>query len=130
MKNRIGRVVAGVAALAAALVATTAGNALAAERITYDHTFTDAGVKVQVKENGDVITVCDTKKNGQPAWVSVQVDGVTEYDIVNKGGYGTCRTARASNGGRRDLAEGWTIHLYFDGDGVGNPAHKSYLNDH
>lgn len=132
------RVVGGALALAAAAAIATAANAAAEEPpadvapadglpvgADWDHTFKEPGVTVYVKENGDIISVCDTAANGYgaSAWIS---SGSLSYSLKVTNGQGSCKTGRASSG--ENIAEGW-VDIEFQGD-AGTGYTRDFLNDH
>ncbi|MFJ6651049.1 hypothetical protein ACIQPS_36135 [Streptomyces sp. NPDC091290] len=125
-----------MSALVVALTAT-GGNAVAADTpgIDWDHTYSYTGVRVYVEERGDIISVCDTKKNGHSAFVEVISDGVWPYDYEMRatGGYGSCKIHRASDGAKYDLDEGDGVALVFSGvpgGPYGDYAEAYFKNDH
>ncbi|GGT36484.1 hypothetical protein [Streptomyces purpureus] len=125
----------GAAALTA-LTTVTAPSASAAVAppggSSWDHTWSGDGVKVYVKEHGDVISVCDTSANGHSAWVLVMDISVdkTAYELKATGGKGTCASHTASEGGRYNLAENHRIALNFEGRGLQGSYYVSFVNDH
>ncbi|MFK4145630.1 hypothetical protein [Streptomyces sp. NPDC004065] len=134
MKLRIGRVGAGAMALAAAATLMAgAGSASATTDpgVPWDHTYSAPGVRVYVKEYGDVISVCDTKANGEPATVQVRATDVWpyNYEMTASGGVNSCKSHRASDGGKYNLSERG-IDLAFDGDGGYWSGEGYFLNDH
>ncbi|MCF2533178.1 hypothetical protein [Yinghuangia soli] len=122
----------GAAALAAlsAVAAPTASAATDPVPTSWDHKYTAPGVTVYVTEYGDVVSVCDTAANGQPAIVGVSDSRGFRYSIQNYRGYRSCKTYRAGNAGSTtDLREGDWINLAYVGDG-GRAWYADYLNDH
>ncbi|MFE4328007.1 MULTISPECIES: hypothetical protein [unclassified Streptomyces] len=131
-RARLGRRTAAALLGAAALTGLTAVTAPSAGAITWDHTYSGTGVKVYVKEHGDIIRVCDTSANGHSAWVAVMdiTDNVDHYKLKASGGKGTCATHQASEGGRYNLAEYSRIALNFEGAGGNGSYYVSFVNDH
>lgn len=130
---RLGRRTAAALLGAAALAGLTMATAPSATAATkWDHTYSGTGVKVYVKEHGDIITVCDTSKNGHSAWVAVMdnTDNIDHYLLKASGGKGTCATHKASQGGKYDLGEYSRIALNFEGAGGNGSYYVSYMNDH
>ena len=125
----------GAAALAA-LTTLTAPSAVAAvvppSGSSWDHTYSGAGVKVYVKEHGDIISVCDTSANGHSAWVTVDdiTANISGYKLTAGGGKGTCASHLASEGGRYNLREYDRIALNFEGEGGNGSYYVSFVNDH
>ncbi|MEO3822898.1 hypothetical protein [Actinomadura sp. B10D3] len=141
MKLRIGRVLAGTMALAAAAIMATGGTASADEPpggIVWDHKWSATGIRVYVEEHGDIVSICDSSANGHSAkaYVSAYYGGhhnpSQEYFMKAANGYGSCKTHRASEGGVYNLPEGaaWEIAINYDGDGDGNYAQRRFINDH
>lgn len=97
----------GALALGAAVL-ISAGTLLstASAEETWDRTYKFEGISVSMREDGDVIKVCDTAANRFPATVVVhEYLGDEIYTIKAKGGDGTCKTRRASHGGVYNLPE-------------------------
>jgi hypothetical protein len=121
-------------ALAATTLITTSGNASAVEPpgIQWDHVYSATGVRIYVKEYGDIISVCDTKANGYAAFVEVRDINAWPYNYEMKasGGKGTCKTHRASDGARYNLPEHIPVDLYFDGNSLAVNNEVSFVNDH
>ncbi|GGX92412.1 hypothetical protein [Streptomyces anandii] len=134
MKLRVGRVGAGATALAAAatlMVSAGSASATTDPGTTWDHTYEASGVRVYVKEYGDVVSVCDTKANGHSAVVQVRdLDWPYNYEMTAGGGVGSCKSHRASDGAKYNLREGRGIDLYFDGDGGVLSGEGYFVNDH
>ncbi|WTX01132.1 hypothetical protein OG216_47845 (plasmid) [Streptomycetaceae bacterium NBC_01309] len=131
--RRARRVVGGLfgAAALATLSAVAAPSASAGTDpvpTTWDHKYTAPGVTVYVKEYGDVISVCDSAANGYSAWVHVSEPYGPGYSM-QIGGYGSCVTRSASNGGAYDLQENVQIGLNFIGAAAGTGAYKTFIND-
>lgn len=122
----MGRIAIAALAFAAAAVMTGAGSASAAGEV---HTWKATGVKVHIEENGDVVTVCDTKANGQAARIDVSVGNSehVRYSATAKK-KGDCATRRASQHGDYDLPEHRTIRIEYRGQGNGFSYH-SFVND-
>ncbi|MCF2528905.1 hypothetical protein [Yinghuangia soli] len=121
----------GAAALAAlsAIAAPTASAAPDPVPTTWDHRYIASGVTVYVKENGDVISVCDSAANGYSAWVDVAEPYGPGYQMTVTGGYGSCVTRSAGNGGVYDLQENVQIGLSFIGAAAGTGGYKTFIND-
>nr|WP_202514827.1 MULTISPECIES: hypothetical protein [unclassified Streptomyces] len=103
--------------------------------IDWDHIYnpnspTGSGVRVYVEEYGDIITVCDSAKDGESATVWVSEDGYIDagYSMTVSSGYGTCKTHRASDGGKYNLHEKNYVELTFFAKGSDNYA--TFYNDH
>jgi hypothetical protein len=134
-KSRIGRVVVGALFVASATMVATPGSASGSASagdtspsVNWDHTFSGRGAKVYVEEHGDIISLCDSAKNGHGAWLSAEDSNGRSYTIrVTRGKY-SCTTARASNG--HNLAEGLVV-LYWDGEGRTSTNYGAdFVNDH
>ncbi|MGW7068785.1 hypothetical protein [Streptomyces sp. NPDC054872] len=130
------RAYGGALAVAAAAVAIPS-NAVAVDTPSggWDHVYSYTGVKVYVEEYDDIISVCDAKANGHSAYVDVISDGVWPYDytMTATGGSGSCKTHKASDGAKYDLAEGKGITLVFSGvpgGPYGDYAERYFVNDH
>ncbi|MGW2184292.1 hypothetical protein ACWCXX_41495 [Streptomyces sp. NPDC001732] len=104
--------------------------AQAAEEITGPHyrvytneygtPYISGGGKADFWPNGDVVQICDNAADGASAYLSVYDE--TSHDwryALTASGNGVCQTARGSDGGVRDLAEGHcikiTVQLYYKG---------------
>ncbi|MEU8137205.1 hypothetical protein [Streptodolium elevatio] len=124
----------GAAALASLGVVTapSAGAATLPSGIAWDHIYSGPGVKVYVKEHGDMISVCDTSANGHAAWVAVDnvSDNISGYKLSVTTGKGTCATRQATQGGRYDLAEYSTIGMSYEGQGGLGSTYSAWSNDH
>ncbi|TDD60226.1 hypothetical protein E1293_45910 [Actinomadura darangshiensis] len=132
MKFRVGRVIAGTMAIAAATVMATAGAASAdiPPGIHWDHTWSELGVKVYIEEHGDIISVCDTAANGGSATLRViNLDHYSEYTAKVTNGAGSCTTHDAGDGGKYNLKEGDRIDVGISGGGSVK-EHRLFLNDH
>ncbi|OXM73055.1 MULTISPECIES: hypothetical protein [Amycolatopsis] len=121
--------------IATVTTAVLAGTGVASADVDYDHVWpdNDGTAKVYVKENGDVLSVCDTKADGKAARMHVYVgdEGDPRYSAYATNGKGTCVTRRAKDGGAYNLPEGRRIWVYFGNeDGAGNWTSRSYVNDH
>ncbi|GAA2076043.1 hypothetical protein GCM10009801_31190 [Streptomyces albiaxialis] len=136
MKFRIGRILVGATALASAALAMTAGSASAAPSAAgWDHIFGpntpgSSGVRVYVKEHGDIVKLCDTKKDGYSAELAVAEDGHAgdSYGMSVSTGAGTCKTHRASDGAKYDLDENNGVAFGFWAKGPQSSAF--WENDH
>ncbi|MGV9630030.1 hypothetical protein [Streptomyces sp. NPDC003487] len=125
----------GAAALAA-LTTLTAPSASAAVAppggSSWDHVWSGNGVKVYVKEHGDIVSVCDTAANGHSAWVTV--DDLTAnrsgYKLVASGGKGTCASHSASEGIKYDMDEYDRFGLNYEGAGGNGSYFVSFVNHH
>ncbi|MGH4034366.1 hypothetical protein ACQB60_36215 [Actinomycetota bacterium Odt1-20B] len=91
----------------------------------WDHTWEAYGAKLYVKENGDVISVCDAARNGKPAWASLG-----DYSMTVTNGYGSCKTHRASEGGVYNLPESANITVWFGENRTTRYETVSFFNDH
>ncbi|MEO3826310.1 hypothetical protein [Actinomadura sp. B10D3] len=126
MKIRIGRVIAGAMALAAAATMATISNASAG---SWDHVYKAQGATVYVEEYGDIIKLCDSAANGHGAWINVG-DHNSSYTF-SVAGKGSCKTRRASMGTKYNMAENKTVWLFWDGLGNSSTNYGSqFLNDH
>ncbi|MEU3841598.1 hypothetical protein AB0E88_16395 [Streptomyces sp. NPDC028635] len=133
--RRLAAALAGAAALAA-LATITAPSASAAvappSGTSWDHVWSGTGVKVYVKEHGDIVSVCDTAANGHSAWVTV--DDVTAnrsgYKLTASGGKGTCASHSAAEGIRYDMDEYDRFGLNYEGAGGRGSYYVSFVNDH
>ncbi|ASR37259.1 hypothetical protein BAY61_22200 [Prauserella marina] len=96
---------------------------------SWDHTWSGAAgdFKVYVKEYGDVISVCDTKKDGKSPTVWVGPGSTTRYKFTVPGGTGSCATKSASLGGKYNLPEGQKFTVTACSWGCGA---KPFVNDH
>ncbi|WP_329483113.1 hypothetical protein OG555_13050 [Kribbella sp. NBC_01484] len=115
------------------MITTTTGASAAEppDGIVWDHTYTAPGVKVYVEEHGDIISVCDTSKNGYAAWVLVTDRVGVQFQITARNGVGSCETTQADDGLLHDLYEGDRIDLHLDGDGdEPGGAYEAFVNDH
>jgi hypothetical protein len=113
--------------------ATTAATAAtkAAAKWTWDHHWHWGSDGVWVKERGDIIRLCDVKRDGNPAWVIVIPAKGDYYQLYVNGGYGACVTHRASQGGKYNLREGVTVRIRFWNYNAGHVyGYKKFLNDH
>ncbi|MCX0244367.1 hypothetical protein [Streptomyces drozdowiczii] len=138
MKPRIGRILAGATALAATalLMGGATASAQTEPGIDWDHIFNpyspnpSSGARVYVEEYGDIISVCDTAKDGKSATVEVSEDGYTDsgYTMTVSSGYGTCKTHRASDGGKYNLDEKNYVFLKFWAKG--DDSYGDFYNDH
>ncbi|MFF3174700.1 hypothetical protein ACFVQ0_19010 [Streptomyces sp. NPDC057900] len=138
MKPRIGRILAGATALAAAalMMSGATASAMPDPGIDWDHIFNPnsdgpaSGVRVYVEEYGDIVTVCDTAKDGESAHVLVTDLSVTnrQYSMTVSSGYGTCKTHRASDGGVYNLHENAYVSLTYWAKG--GDSYAEYYNDH
>lgn len=138
MKPRIGRILAGATALAAATLMMSGATASAQPDpgIDWDHIFnpnspTGSGVRVYVEEYGDIVSVCDSAKDGKSATAVVTDLGYSpsrEYSMTVSSGYGTCKTHRASDGGKYNLHEKNYVAITYWAKGEDNYA--EYYNDH
>ncbi|ARX84668.1 hypothetical protein SMD44_04119 [Streptomyces alboflavus] len=99
---------------------------------SWDHVWSGAGVKVYVKERGDIISVCDTAANGHSAWTTVDRlnPDIEGYKMYARGGKGTCTSHSAAEGGRYNLAEGGQYTLNFEGRGDNGGSVAGFINDH
>ncbi|MFD5702202.1 hypothetical protein [Streptomyces lasiicapitis] len=99
---------------------------------SWDHVWSGTGVKVYVKERGDIISVCDTAANGHSAWTTVDRlnPDVEGYKMYARGGKGTCTSHSAAEGGRYNLAEGGQYTLNFEGRGDNGGTVAGFINDH
>lgn len=91
-----------------AVVLISAGTLLstASAGETWDRIYEFEGITVSMREDGDVVKVCDTAANRFPATIVVhEYLGEEIYTIKAKGGDGTCKTRRASDGGVYNLPE-------------------------
>lgn len=125
----------GAAALAT-LTTVTAPSAVAAvappSGTSWDHVYSGAGVKVYVKERGDIVSVCDTSANGHAAWVTVSdMDAnLAGYKLTARGGKGSCASHLASEGYRYNMIEYDRIGLNFEGGADNGSYYVSFVNDH
>lgn len=129
---RTHRAIPTAAVAVAAAGAMLAGGATAANAaVKWDHHWHWGGQSAYVKERGDIIKICDIKRDGNPAFVSVLWGKGHEYDVKVPGGYGKCITHRASQGRYFNPREGAVVRLSFwnyeHGKHLGN---KRFLNDH
>ncbi|MGY4920674.1 hypothetical protein ACWD9K_36980 [Streptomyces sp. 900116325] len=130
MKILTGRAVAGAMAFAAAFIATTGNASAATWPGTPDHVWSKPGVRVEVWEHGDTITVTDTKANGHSAAVEVWVGGKKRWMVYASLGKGSHSTRGANYGGAYDLPEGAEVALNFWGEGYNDGyTDKSFVND-
>ncbi|MFF3765758.1 hypothetical protein ACFYYR_16960 [Streptomyces sp. NPDC001922] len=127
MKLRIGRMLVGATALASAALAMTAGGASAAG---WDHSFGpnisgSSGVRVYVQERGDIVKLCDTKKDGYSAELEVGEDGYSgsSYGMSVTTGAGTCKTHRAADGAKYNLDENNGVSFGFWAKGPNSSAY-------
>ncbi|QIB44413.1 hypothetical protein [Streptomyces aureoverticillatus] len=99
---------------------------------SWDHVWSGTGVKVYVKERGDIISVCDTAANGHSAWTTVDRlnPDVEGYKMYARGGKGSCTSHSAAEGGRYNLAEGGQYTLNFEGRGDNGGTVAGFINDH
>ncbi|HEY3684612.1 MAG TPA: hypothetical protein VGL93_16380 [Streptosporangiaceae bacterium] len=117
--------------LAAAGALLTGGATAATAATTWDHHWHWGSDGVWVKERGDVIRLCDVKRDGNPAWIIVLPAKGDYYQIYVNGGYGHCVTRRASQGGKYNLREGVTVRVRFWNYNTGRVyGYKKFLNDH
>ncbi|TRV73756.1 hypothetical protein FKN01_26385 [Streptomyces sp. 130] len=137
MKPRIGRILAGATALAATalMMSGTTASAQTEPGINWDHIFnpnspTGSGVRVYVEEYGDIVSVCDSAKDGKSATAVVTDLGYSgrEYSMTVSSGYGTCKSHRASDGGVYNLHEDNYVAITYWAKGGDNYA--EYYNDH
>lgn len=125
VKIRIGRVITGAVALAAAAVMTTATSASASENY---HVWTESGLKLEVWEHGDVVRVTDTAANGHSAWVTVCYWDYSRCYTLKAASAGDYVERSASNGGVYNLPEGGNrIRLNWNGDG--GTVNSSYFDN-
>ncbi|NIH77919.1 hypothetical protein [Amycolatopsis viridis] len=121
-----------VAATATAVLAGTSTAAAAAYSPPggWDHIWraADGTAVVYVEEHGDVIKLCDTKRNSFGAFLAVWKNGsiITNWTA----GDGGCKTHQASEGKPYDLPEGVRIELRFHGTAGGPDTRQSFTNDH
>ncbi|GGS26369.1 hypothetical protein GCM10010252_76700 [Streptomyces aureoverticillatus] len=99
---------------------------------SWDHVWSGTGVKVYVKERGDIVSVCDTAANGHSAWTTVDRlnPDIEGYKMYARGGKGTCTSHSAAEGGRYNLAEGGQYTLNFEGRGDSGGSVAGFINDH
>ncbi|WP_432589112.1 hypothetical protein ABVG11_30300 [Streptomyces sp. HD1123-B1] len=99
---------------------------------SWDHVWSGSGVKVYVKERGDIVSVCDTAANGHSAWTTVDRlnPDIEGYKMYARGGKGTCTSHSAAEGGRYNLAEGGQYTLNFEGRGDNGGSVAGFVNDH
>jgi hypothetical protein len=129
VKFRVGRAVAAALAIAAATLMATAGSAAADPPRDWDHVHEATGVRIYFEEHGDIVSVCDAKANGHSASVIVYApEPHFAYKMTVSTGAGTCKSHRASDGGKYNLEEQF-VRLNFDGNG-GGPASVQIYNDH
>ncbi|MFF6983713.1 hypothetical protein ACFZAV_40035 [Streptomyces sp. NPDC008343] len=135
LKFRMDRTAVGAMVIAAVTLTATAGNVYAADTppdINWDHVYSASGVRVYVEEHGDIISVCDTWKNGHSAHVTVS-DGTwpENYEMTANGGYGSCKTHRASDGRKYNLDE-TGVDLFYYGIEYDDYAYEEayFVNDH
>lgn len=129
---RIHRTILASAMAVAAAGALLTGGATAANAATkWDHIWHWGSDGVWVKERGDVIKLCDVKRDGNPAWIIVIPAKGDYYSFEVHGGYGACRTHRASQGGKYNLREGVNVRLRFWNYNAGRVyGYKHFTNDH
>jgi hypothetical protein len=116
VKTRIAYAVTSTLTLAAAGLVSATGTASAADTPPggWDYVMNGTGVRVYVKKYGDVVSVCDSAKNGSAAEVEVSDRSVMDpptYTLRVTNGYGSCVTRRASDGPRYNLDENEYISL-------------------
>ncbi|MFF0588636.1 hypothetical protein ACFYWD_21975 [Streptomyces sp. NPDC003781] len=128
MKFRKAWTAAGTLLAAAAALTMNAGSAYA---IDWDHTASYDGVTVYYEEHGDIVKVCDSKKNGRSASVIVYENspGDVGYSMTVSSGYGDCKSHRASDGARYNPLEGHYVYFQLDPH-TGNYYTVKWLNDH
>ncbi|GAB3566387.1 hypothetical protein GCM10027445_13160 [Amycolatopsis endophytica] len=138
MKRRKAALAATTLAIAATVALTGIGTASAAPTPpgdSWDHVWTakDGTAKLYVEEHGDLISICDTKANGDSAHVHVYVgvNGPLRYTARATGGKGNCSVHSASQGGKYNLPEtNQKIYLWFGGDNSSGDTMASFFNDH
>ncbi|HEY2674328.1 MAG TPA: hypothetical protein VGJ07_28670 [Rugosimonospora sp.] len=141
MRTKIAAIAATVLLTGAALA--TASPAWASDPgggAAWDHIWTTSdatqGGTVYIEEHGDVVELCDTAADGYAPRVEILTQASNgqynfHYSLTASGGFGTCITRSASNGGVYDLPENDNIaveiylgpHVGFDG------SEHYYLND-
>lgn len=133
--RRLAAALAGAAAVAAlsTLTAPTASAAVPPpDGSSWDHVYSGDGVKVYIKEHGDIVSVCDTAANGHSAWVTVDDLTINRsgYKLVASGGKGTCASHSAAQGIKYDMDEGDRFGLNYEGAGGNGSYYVSFVNDH
>jgi hypothetical protein len=93
-----------------------------------------AGGHLNFHENGDIVTLTDNDEDGWRVYVDVLVGDTWKYTL-GASGVGDRDTARASQGGSRNLPENTTItfsmYLYNGSNGnVTGAVIKKYYNDY
>ncbi|MFB4300553.1 hypothetical protein [Actinomadura sp. NTSP31] len=105
---------------AASVAAGVLALSVATPALAYDQKVStddgDPGGRVEWTAYGDVVKVCDIEADGWAAKVFVGyfVSGfppVHDSYSLQAGGNGTCKTARASDGGSHDLPEGKQLSI-------------------
>ena len=143
MRNKIAAVVATTAFVAGgSLMTATSASATVDPPGSWDHTWTttDAakGGTVYIQENGDVVSLCDTAADGLAPRFDVSVEESTvpgaydtRYTLTASGGFGSCLTTRASDGGSHNLPENWNIGVgIWLGPNYQHSSQHYYFNDH
>jgi hypothetical protein len=141
MRTRIAAIAAAVLLTGAALA--TASPAWASDPgggAAWDHIWTtvdaDQGGTVYIEEHGDVVELCDTAADGYAPRLEVFTQAsngqyTPRYDLTASGGFATCVTRSASNGGIYDLPENDNISVaIWLGPNAGfDGSQHYYLND-
>lgn len=103
---------------------------------TWDHIVysygTPPGATLYIKENGDILEVCDTSADGKAATAKVMYmrDGVEyEYTMTANGGYESCTSHNGSDGALYNLPENTEIFVALWTDNYDSWVGE-YYNDH
>jgi hypothetical protein len=134
IRRTLGALTLGAAVLIGAgtmLSAASADESAASEDITWDRIYTFEGIKVYMRERGDVFKVCDTLTNEFAATLNVNKyrDRDPVYTIKPKGGKGSCLTRRASDGGVYDLPENQKFTTGHEGEADSHWGGGIWIND-
>ena len=147
MRHRIAALAATTLIIAGGSLATaTSASAVPAppDGGSWDHTWTTTdsaphGGTIYIKENGDVVALCDTNADGMTPGAAIYYEDPNlsyyplAYSLTASGGEGSCATSTASMGGNHNLPEGREIEVVIslcNRDGCQYFNTKFYLNDH